>query len=679
MIRSIAQLKAWFRRGKYPTEEQFADWFDSYVHKDESRIPISQVDNLPEQLNGKYNASDGKLLERKQNELRQELDSHKQDAEDEFEKIENNRQALVAEDGRLQGEIDTANTNLEHLRKRLHPTAVSDSLENTFSALGANYSTLWALANTLKTFLEAKDTADSTINRWQEIEAFLQGITDAETLSGLLEQLEKDITAAYGKAISEAVKTETDRANGVETTLQANIDKERERAEEAEAGIKRYVDDNVGGSDGIVRIPVEVLSLPDNATSDEIFNAFGGKDLLVEICQKVNTGGVVCVIESAAMEEEGMKVAYTTVMTTVAYTDSNNFALQLITSTATIAGVLINVENGIATVQHYVENIVTEAPTDGKAYARKNNNWVETVGKEDIDKSNLYKKYDVNINVYDVQGVLLLWEEEYKTGTSTGMLYGTMIGCFCCESEANIDSSDSTPIMQVTCRYRDANNGYDYGDLIVLNNTVDVKLAKCSYNGKNYLALKMDGSGVAFDRFIGYFDRKPLLKWINYYDLYSEEILNQEIYDSISILYASNIVEKSQVLTKYGSTTPYTPNTDYAPATKKYVDDKTAAINCNFEFYLDDDGYSNIKAEFKGNGLYYMRIIHEDRNCDDFVMYLYSGMEIVNRFFAVKNTLGNVICYENGITVVGNYIYIYTEANGAELTTENKTKIMKIN
>ena len=25
-IRSIAQLKAWFRRGKYPTEEQFADW-----------------------------------------------------------------------------------------------------------------------------------------------------------------------------------------------------------------------------------------------------------------------------------------------------------------------------------------------------------------------------------------------------------------------------------------------------------------------------------------------------------------------------------------------------------------------------------------------------------------------------------------------------------------------------
>lgn len=281
-IRSIAQLKAWFRRGKYPTEEQFVDWLDSYVHKEESKIPIAQVEELPEQLNGKYAATAGHELERQHRELKSDYDAHKQSSAEQFDNIAENIEELEATDERQQeeidaleievenihkkdaeqdkeitalhktdsdqqAEIDTANANLEHLRKRLHPTAVFSSLESTFSALGANYSTFWALANTLKTFLEAKDTADSTINRWQEIETFLQGITDTETLSGLLEQLEKDITAAYDRAIAAAVKVESDRAQGAEATLQTNIDGERQRAETAETALgKRITDTKMG-------------------------------------------------------------------------------------------------------------------------------------------------------------------------------------------------------------------------------------------------------------------------------------------------------------------------------------------------------------------------------------------------------------------------------------------------
>lgn len=275
-IRSIAQLKAWFRRGKYPTEEQFADWLDSYVHKEESKIPIAQVEELPEQLNGKYAATAGQELERQHRELKSDYDAHKQSSAEQFNNIAENIEELEATDERQQeeidalevevenihkkdaeqdkeitalhktdsdqqAEIDTANANLEQLRKRLHPTAVFGSLESTFSALGANYSTFWALANTLKTFLEAKDTADSTINRWQEIETFLQGITDTETLSGLLEQLEKDITAAYDRAIAAAVKVESDRAKGAEATLQMNIDGERQRAEAAETALGKRI------------------------------------------------------------------------------------------------------------------------------------------------------------------------------------------------------------------------------------------------------------------------------------------------------------------------------------------------------------------------------------------------------------------------------------------------------
>ncbi|TGG40954.1 hypothetical protein EZ315_09865 [Duncaniella freteri] len=63
-IRTIAQLKAWFRRGKYPTEEQFADWLDSYVHKEESIIPVIQVEGASGAAQQKYVASEGHELER---------------------------------------------------------------------------------------------------------------------------------------------------------------------------------------------------------------------------------------------------------------------------------------------------------------------------------------------------------------------------------------------------------------------------------------------------------------------------------------------------------------------------------------------------------------------------------------------------------------------------------------
>lgn len=82
-IRSIAQLKAWFKRGMYPTAAQFADWMDSYRHKEE-RIDIVSIDRLPEQLNGKYSASDGKQLERKTTELAQDLTAHEQYSEEKF-------------------------------------------------------------------------------------------------------------------------------------------------------------------------------------------------------------------------------------------------------------------------------------------------------------------------------------------------------------------------------------------------------------------------------------------------------------------------------------------------------------------------------------------------------------------------------------------------------------------
>lgn len=48
-IKSVEQLKSWFRRGMYPTEQNFSDLIDSFYHRD-SKLPISAVENLSEKL-----------------------------------------------------------------------------------------------------------------------------------------------------------------------------------------------------------------------------------------------------------------------------------------------------------------------------------------------------------------------------------------------------------------------------------------------------------------------------------------------------------------------------------------------------------------------------------------------------------------------------------------------------
>lgn len=62
MISSITQLKSWFRRGLYPTEEQFSSWLDSFWHKTDDIIPISAIANLAERLNNKLDTSEREAL-----------------------------------------------------------------------------------------------------------------------------------------------------------------------------------------------------------------------------------------------------------------------------------------------------------------------------------------------------------------------------------------------------------------------------------------------------------------------------------------------------------------------------------------------------------------------------------------------------------------------------------------
>lgn len=85
-IRSIAQLKAWFSRGQYPVESQFADWLESFFHKSEP-IPLGAVDGLHDMLNAKYDAQKAQRLEGSVQEAISKAADLEKDVDNAFESI----------------------------------------------------------------------------------------------------------------------------------------------------------------------------------------------------------------------------------------------------------------------------------------------------------------------------------------------------------------------------------------------------------------------------------------------------------------------------------------------------------------------------------------------------------------------------------------------------------------
>lgn len=85
--------------------------------------------------------------------------------------------------------------------------------------LGTNYISLYKIANTLKTFIESTDTADTTINTWREIENFLAGIEDSDSLLSIINNLSQEITNLQNNVTAELSQ--------INTTLDAPITRDR--------------------------------------------------------------------------------------------------------------------------------------------------------------------------------------------------------------------------------------------------------------------------------------------------------------------------------------------------------------------------------------------------------------------------------------------------------------------
>lgn len=148
-----------FKTGMYPTQQDFENLFDSYVHKDDTIDPsqvVSGNENIVQIINRKA----------------EEKHSH------EIADVEGLQTVLDT----LRDDLDTAEDNIAGHEQRI---TVLEEAKTDYEAFKER----------VRAFLEDANASDTTIDRWHEIENFLQGITDTETLTGLLNNLKQEILA----------------------------------------------------------------------------------------------------------------------------------------------------------------------------------------------------------------------------------------------------------------------------------------------------------------------------------------------------------------------------------------------------------------------------------------------------------------------------------------------------
>lgn len=147
-----------------------------------------------------------------------------------------------------------------------------------------------------------------------------------------------------------------------------------------------------GGSGNVVVIPAAATALSDQSTSEEIFEAFGGKQSLIDIIKEIKSTEDCIVVASDNNINSASKIVYSSV--SVVYTDDNNMALSLIAWTVNItAQMVIQIVNGVASCALNTTSLMTEAPSDGNAYGRKNEGWVEVPEKSDVLTKNNETEY----------------------------------------------------------------------------------------------------------------------------------------------------------------------------------------------------------------------------------------------------------------------------------------------
>ena len=285
-----------------------------------------------------------------------------------------------------------------------------------------------------------------------------------------------------------------------------------------------------GGSGNVVVIPAAAMSLSDQATSDEIFNAFGGKDAFMDICQSIVNKDTVCVVVNIP-EESGMKLVYIPVMAMATYTDANNANFMMAIITETTFQLVVTVTDGVATHSSQVLNHIYEAPSDGNVYGRKNKDWV---------------KVPENSNV-----IILPKEILDLTGSSSSEEILAAFGGIDKYKDLLEKLSTNNCLVQI--------GEPSLGSLRHIYTLVEYAVNFASNKQSGALSLNI-------------YNEEQQLRRLHFY---SE---NNGTTARCGEASTFQLVRDTDVLTKT-NTSSFTPTQPYHPATKKYVDDKVYVVN----------------------------------------------------------------------------------------------------
>lgn len=250
-----------------------------------------------------------------------------------------------------------------------------------------------------------------------------------------------------------------------------------------------------GGSGNVVIVPI--MGLTTQSTSDEIFNAFGGKQNLIDIIKKVKDED--CVVIAKTDDDPNAVVQQTFSVVNATYVNDNNLILGLISWSVNVTSqMIIQVIDGVASYNEISTPLMTEAPSDGNVYGRKNKDWVEVPEKSDVltkgneteytptqDYHPATKKYvDDKTFVRDVDGTILnKWiNNTVITGETVQDLADELFGNFRSFVEGYSDGKYTD--LRFSTRHFDDTAGAWFG--YIINANIQYCLAEA---GNGYYAL----------------------------------------------------------------------------------------------------------------------------------------------------------------------------------------------
>lgn len=103
------------------------------------------------------------------------------------------------------------------------------------------------------------------------------------------------------------------------------------------------------GETPVVRIPLAVLNLSNSSNSEDILNAFGGKETFIALCEKIYGRDVVCVCQGFASDDENMKIGYVTQAISCKHIDAENAILMFLINIDSVSHrLMINCVDGTA-------------------------------------------------------------------------------------------------------------------------------------------------------------------------------------------------------------------------------------------------------------------------------------------------------------------------------------------